>query len=229
MSKTANETVESEETLDEDTRRYEIMAIIDPDVPQAEYKKHFEALKELIQTHGGSISHEEEWGKRELAYTVKKRDHGYYVVINFDGIPAQIPEINAQLRITGHILRYLIIIVPDNYTPQTYDLDAVIEEAQPEDEPEMVVRKAVAPKPGPNPEPKVEKVEKLKVVEEVVEEPTPEPEVEKDEEPEVAEEEVAEVEEVVKAPVKEKPAAEKLSELDEKLEKLLNEDDDLNL
>jgi small subunit ribosomal protein S6 len=114
------EMMEGEET----GRRYELMVILDPDVTEQQHKKNVDALKSLLDQHKGKIVHEEEWGKRELAYSIKKKTYGFYVIFDFDGEPAEMPELGNQLRITPYVLRHLVIKLPPKYAPQKYDLDA---------------------------------------------------------------------------------------------------------
>lgn len=134
MSKIAHDT-DQEQDLDLDVVRYELMAILSPDLATPAYKKQLESLKELLATHKGSIRHEEEWGKRELAYNIKKHTHGHYVVIDFDMPPAEAQELNNQLRITPEVIRYLIVKLPVNYTPQKYNLDEEVKRPEPKPDP----------------------------------------------------------------------------------------------
>jgi ribosomal protein S6 len=236
---------------------YEIMAIIEPDITEIEYKKHFAALKDMLEKRGAEITHEQEWGKRELAYLIKKNDHGFYVVINFMGVPENLQQLEGDLRITPFLLRHLIIKTPNGYEPIEYDWDAEEEEEQPK--PEKKERKApkvVAPPPVKKEEPKEEEKEEEEEPEAEEETPAEEPEAveeEVEEEPPAKEEKAEEKEEKEepkeeakeeKAPAKEekkeekkddekkdddKMSSERLSKLDEKLEELLSSDNDLNL
>jgi len=221
--------------------KYEIMAIIDPDVNEAQYKKHFEDFKKIFTKQGATIIHEDEWGKRELAYTIKKQDLGFYVVLNFELDPSKLDEINAQLRITPYLLRSLIIKTPEGYTPQKYDWDAE-EETKKTEDPKPKEEKKVAPPPvkeeapeevkeEPEPEVEVEKeVAEEPPVEEKVEEKAEEPEVEEapeeeaeEEEPEAEEEPEEEVEEKVEEVVEEK-AEEEEPETEEEPEEEVEEE-----
>ena len=215
MSKT---TTTAEETAHEEIEltRYELMVLINPNANSVEYQKQVDTIKKLLADHGADCWHEEEWGKRELAYTIKKQDYAYYLIVNFDMNPAEMPAMEAQLRIMNFVLRHLVLKVPANYTPQTYNLEE--EEKKPQ--------KEEAKKPVP--------VKKTTPVKETtpVEEAKPVP-VEVEEGDVVATEEAETIEE--EAP-KKKPskiskeeAEADLSKLDAKLEELLSGDDDLNL
>ncbi len=214
-----------------DLVNYEIMAIIEPDITEAQYKKHVDALKTLLKKGGAEIWNEQEWGKRDFAYIIKKQDSGFYVVLNFKGDPSAILELENQLRITPFVLRHLIIKTPDGYQPVEYDWDAELEERVEE-------KPKVAPEPVKAKKAEVVKEEVVKeeeVVEEPVEEAAKEEEVveepvEEVEEPveEVAKEEVAEepVEEVAKEEVVEEEVAkeEVVEEEDAKEEEVVEEE-----
>lgn len=115
--------------------RYELMVIVTPDVTQADYEKHVGEIKTLLNAHNAKIGHTEDWGKRDLAYSIKKKEHGYYYVFDFEMDPSEAPELNKQLRITPFVLRYLIVKLPEDYTPQKYDLETP---KRPEYKPEPV-------------------------------------------------------------------------------------------
>jgi len=226
-----------EELPEEDRQKYEVMAIIDPDVGTVDYKKDFDALKSLIEAHGGSIWNEEEWGKRELAYLIKKKTHGFYVIVDFDADPSQVPEIIRQLKITPFVVRSLLVKLPDEYVPQHYDLDEALQEKKPVEKGEKKEEPKVVKKPVKKVEPKVEKEEEKEEKEEEAPKakPKPEPEEVKKEEPVEEKEEPAEEEETPKPKKKVKlddleiNNSEKLSKLDKRLEELLSGKDDLNL
>lgn len=194
------------------TRRYELMAILDPDVTEAQHTKNMEALKSLIEQEKGSIWHEEAWGKRELAYSIKRKINGFYVIFDFDGATQHVPELTKQLKIMPFVLRHLLIGLPLNYTPQKYDLEMTLERIE-----DRVAQRAekegkMSMKPKPRralTRPTTPAQEKTKIVEAV--ESTPK--------------------KTVKAePVMEPADSEQeLKKLDKKLEELLSSDDDLNL
>lgn len=239
MAKTATKASNDEATTPADEielTRYELMTLVTPDASTTEYAKHVDTVKKLLADHGASIWHEEDWGKRELAYAIKKQDYAYYLILNFDMDPAQMPKVEEQLRIMNFVLRHLVLKVPENYTPQTYDLDFEEDRsAKAEEVKKPAPKKKVAPvkkeaKPAP-----VEEIEKTP--EEVIKEEAA-PEIKEDDvkEPVVEEtaEEVAEV--APEAPAEpvvdvksDKESKADLSKLDAKLEELLSGDDDLNL
>jgi len=73
------------------------------------YKDEIEKVQALITRFGGTTDKVDEWGKRRLAYEIRKLTEGYYCFITFFADAAAPKEIESRLRITENILRYLII------------------------------------------------------------------------------------------------------------------------
>ena len=65
-------------------------------------------FKTLIEANG-TIDSIDEWGKRRLAYPIKKQDDGYYTLINFTSSPSFTAELDRIYKITDGVLRSLII------------------------------------------------------------------------------------------------------------------------
>lgn len=249
MSKTTP-TAEETHTNDIELTRYELMVLIDPNANSGEYAKHIDAVKKLLTDHGADIWHEEDWGKRELAYSIKKQAYGYYFIVNFNMEAREVPKVEEQLRILNFVMRHLALKVPADFTPQTYQLDQEEEKPKREDKVEHESKaKPAAPRKKPVPVKDVEPVP--------VEAETPETSAIEEASAAEATDETPEVEVTVptakteapeddEAPAPKKAAKSKavksaptpkvedsgeadLSKLDAKLEELLSGDDDLNL
>lgn len=87
---------------------YELMFIIDPDLEEEAAKKVVAAVKDSIAGVGGEVTAERMMGKRRLAYEIKKKTDGLYVLIHFQAPPTAIEELNRALRINDQVLRHLI-------------------------------------------------------------------------------------------------------------------------
>ena len=68
-----------------------------------------EFVSNLIKKNGGNVEKVDRWGKRHLAYPVKKQADGNYVLINFEADPAVIKEIDRVMKIQDDILKHLIV------------------------------------------------------------------------------------------------------------------------
>jgi small subunit ribosomal protein S6 len=90
-------------------RPYELMVIIDPDVEERTVEPSLQKFLNVITTGGGTIEKVDIWGRRRLAYEIKKKAEGIYAVVNFTAEPAIAQELDRQLGLTETILRTKII------------------------------------------------------------------------------------------------------------------------
>lgn len=88
-------------------RKYEAMFIF---LPNEEEKRVqiLERFKGIIE-NGGAISNVDEWGTRKLAYLIDDIGEGYYVLVNFEGTPEIVKELDRVARISDSIMRHMII------------------------------------------------------------------------------------------------------------------------
>lgn len=89
-------------------KKYEVMFIANP-LEEAEVTPIVEFISNLLTKNGAKIEKVDLWGKRHLAYPVKKQNDGYYVLINFEIEPDAIFEIDRVIKIREEILRHLIV------------------------------------------------------------------------------------------------------------------------
>ncbi len=88
--------------------KYEVMVIVKPAEEEA-INTLVGKIEALIARVGGTVEKVDRWGKRRLAYAVKKHTDGYYVLVNFEADPAEIKEIDRVMKINDEILRHLIV------------------------------------------------------------------------------------------------------------------------
>jgi small subunit ribosomal protein S6 len=91
-------------------RRYELMIILDSSQSDDDISKQIEKIKEMITSaEGGEILVEDIWGKKRLAYEIKGKQFGYYVVLEFMA-PTSVPKvIDHYARIEPTVVRHMII------------------------------------------------------------------------------------------------------------------------
>ena len=90
-------------------RNYEVVIIIHPDQEQAAIENLIEKVKSWITVAGGSITSVEVWGKRKMAYLIRKQREGFYVLFKTQMLPAFCAELERNLRLTESLLRFAII------------------------------------------------------------------------------------------------------------------------
>lgn len=102
----------------EDTKKYELMVIIHPDLGENAIVKRLEEIRKLIKNQKGEIFFEDIWGMRDLAYPIKKHERGYYAVLSFTLLPEMLQEIDTTLKLENEVVRHMIITLPFTYEPK---------------------------------------------------------------------------------------------------------------
>lgn len=97
-------------------RPYEVVYIFDSALEDDAINQKLTQFHALIQTQGAEAPRVNHWGRRTLAYPIKKRTTGYYVVANFDTDAKLLPEFERALRLDDSVLRFLVVL---NDTPPT--------------------------------------------------------------------------------------------------------------
>ena len=133
-------------------RYYETLYIINPNLAEEDYRAVVAKFTDAVEKNKGVVTKVDEWGKKSLAYDIKKFDKGFYVLLQFCGEADLTAELKREMSLDDRILKYQTIKLSDNA-----DLEKLM------------------PKPDPGePEPvetvEVEKVEAEKVEVEAVEE-----------------------------------------------------------
>lgn len=88
---------------------YELVVIISPEVEEDKLEAVIENISQFIAQKGGTISEVDRWGRRKLAYPIKRFMEGYYVLTQFKMEPTLSKELEARLQISEEILRHLLI------------------------------------------------------------------------------------------------------------------------
>lgn len=86
-------------------RAYELMVILDPEIDERTVAPSMDKYMQQVTEAGGSVEKVDIWGKRRLAYEIKKRSEGIYVVIDMTTTPDVALEINRQMSLNESILR----------------------------------------------------------------------------------------------------------------------------
>ena len=108
---------------------YETIYIINPTLDDDPLKEVIAKFSDLIKKLKGSIVKVNEWGKRKLAYEVKRFDKGYYVVLDFCALPKMVTELERNLKLDDRILKYITVKIDENVDPK----DLVSKEKEIED------------------------------------------------------------------------------------------------
>ena len=87
---------------------YEGIFIIKPEVKDEDVKNVFKVISDSVTKHGGTIKKEEPWGRRQLAYPVKKAKEGHYYKLDFSVATETIAKLEEAYRLNDNILRTMI-------------------------------------------------------------------------------------------------------------------------
>lgn len=85
------------------------MCILHPDLEESKIEAIINRLQEIISSNGGELKGVDKWGKRRLAYPIKKFHDGYYIVVNFKGNNELLKELDRVIKITEESLRHMIV------------------------------------------------------------------------------------------------------------------------
>lgn len=91
---------------------YEILVIFDPRPTDEEIAALLVKLQDNLTGLGGAVGKAESWGKRRLAYDIRKQREGTFAVIECSATPATIKEFERQLGLNEQVLRFLSTRVP---------------------------------------------------------------------------------------------------------------------
>ena len=90
-------------------RNYEGVFIINPELSTENAKGVVTQIQDLVSKNGGRVDGIQEWGKKRLAYKIKKRQEGNYVIMNFQIESTQSKKLDQALRQNDHLLRFLLV------------------------------------------------------------------------------------------------------------------------
>ena len=86
-------------------RHYEIMIILEPETDERTIAQTLEKLLQVVPSNGGTVDKVDIWGKRRLAYDIKKKSEGFYVVVDMTTTPEIAQELDRQLGLNETVLR----------------------------------------------------------------------------------------------------------------------------
>ena len=90
-------------------RTYEIMFIVRPDVEEADLDKLIEGFSANITSGGGEVKSVEKMGRRRLAFTVRKFNDGFYVLLTVGAPGSLIGEIERRLRVSEPVIKFITV------------------------------------------------------------------------------------------------------------------------
>jgi small subunit ribosomal protein S6 len=90
-------------------RHYEVMVILDPELDERTIAPSLDAFLSVIKKDGGTVEKVDIWGRRRLAFEIKKKSEGIYAVIDLSAEPASVIELDRQLNLNESVLRTKVL------------------------------------------------------------------------------------------------------------------------
>ena len=95
-------------------RIYEVMFIIDVSASDDEVTRLSDSLLQIITDQGGTITKNENMGRRSLAYPINRKNEGIYVLFEVEGTGGEIAELERRMRVNDQIIRYITVRVDED-------------------------------------------------------------------------------------------------------------------
>jgi small subunit ribosomal protein S6 len=111
-------------------RYYETLYIINPDLPDDDYRGVVTKFSDLVGKHKGVVTKVDEWGTKSLAYAVKKFNRGSYVLLQYCGEPGITAELKREMGLDDRVIKYQTIKLSDNADPEALKTDGVEEKVE---------------------------------------------------------------------------------------------------
>jgi small subunit ribosomal protein S6 len=92
-------------------RIYEILFIADPNLGEPEVETLASHVQGYVEKEGGKVQKVEKWGKKRLAYSVRRQREGYYVLLTVEGGAALVKEVERRIRVTDGVIRFITVRV----------------------------------------------------------------------------------------------------------------------
>ncbi|MGE0353055.1 MAG: 30S ribosomal protein S6 [Gemmatimonadales bacterium] len=92
------------------TRLYEVVYIFDSALEEQAITEKLSRFHTLIQEPGSSEPELNHWGKRSLAYPIRKHETGYYVIARFETSGEKLPEFERIVKLDEGVLRFLVVL-----------------------------------------------------------------------------------------------------------------------
>src|SRR5512147_3156548 len=134
-------------------RRYETFIILDPDLSEDLRRPVIERAKDVMAQMGGTLLRVEEWGSRRLAYTIRKKERGFYVRFDFCGSGQLVNEMERFFRIDERVLKHMSVLLDAQPNLERIKEEMAKAEADAQKPAETAPPAAIQPAGAPQPQP----------------------------------------------------------------------------
>lgn len=134
-----------EKNMEKEIGKYELLYLVHPDL-EASIDKITDKVRSFITARGGKVTYEENWGKRKLAYVIKKTDVGIYILWYFEAPKDALGKIERDLRLTEEIIRYMLLLTTEKKVKPAKK--KAVKEEEPKEEEKEVAKEEKIEKPA---------------------------------------------------------------------------------
>jgi small subunit ribosomal protein S6 len=90
-------------------REYELVLVVSPDVGDEGFPATVERVSKFINERGGAVKDVDQWGRRRLAYPIRRFTEGFYAVTHFSLEPTEVRALEGNLDLAEDVLRHLVV------------------------------------------------------------------------------------------------------------------------
>jgi len=93
-------------------RRYEVVIVLAPTLTEDEVEQSTETFKKAAEEKGAQVAEIEQWGKRKLAYPIKRHTEGIYIIFTLEELSAEgVGELERRFKVSDSVIRFLTVRV----------------------------------------------------------------------------------------------------------------------
>jgi small subunit ribosomal protein S6 len=95
-------------------RNYEVVFVAAPTLTGEELESFINHAQTVVESKSGKVVKVDNWGKKSLAYKIKRFREGYYVVLSIEGDGIAIAELERRFRVTDYIIRFISVRIDED-------------------------------------------------------------------------------------------------------------------
>jgi small subunit ribosomal protein S6 len=95
-------------------RNYEVVFVAAPTLTSEELDSFINHIQTVVESKNGKVVKVDNWGKKSLAYKIKRFREGYYVVLSIEGDGSAIAEMERRFRVTDYIIRFISVRIDED-------------------------------------------------------------------------------------------------------------------
>ena len=133
-------------------KRYETLFIVQSELSSDDITAIIDRYSKIITDMKGTVLKVERWGKRKLAYLIRKQSRGFYILIDFAGKREIVSEVERILKFDDKVLKYMSVKLADSITSEQIEKELAGQKAEAEAPAEPAVIKPASAAAAPAPE-----------------------------------------------------------------------------